>query len=263
MANMRELTQRMHLESNRSIARAALTALLVAILPGAANAYNVRLTDSGQIVRWQSERVELRLDSSLAALGDEDAVHRAIIEAIDTWQESGLLPPDLSIISTDDAEHGFELGGRNTNDIIAITGDWPYSEHYAAVTITTYDSYTGALIDADIVFNANRDWSVGGNPEPYQQDLLDVATHEVGHLIGLEHSENSEATMYAEGPRGSTARRTLHFDDLDALTAAYGPPPALGRESAAGCALASSNTSRAPIAELLLLLVVSGLRRRK
>ncbi len=241
----------------------ALALLVVSVFPSVGLAYNIRLTDSGQVVHWQSERVEVRLDASLAALGDEDAVHALLIEAIDTWQESGLLPPNLTLSVTEDAEHGYDRNGANTNDVVALTGEWPFPDNYAAVTITTFDSYTGALIDADIVFNANRDWSTDGVPGARQQDLLDVATHEVGHLLGLEHSENPDATMFAEGPRGSTERRTLHLDDLDALTAAYGPPPPLGRSTDSGCSVAPSSTRDAPVVPLLLALFVLVLRRRK
>ncbi len=70
--------------------------------------------------------------------------------------------------------------------------------------------------------------------------------------------------MYAVGPEGSTARRNLHEDDINALLAAYGPPPALGRVEVEGCSFSGRTTaSRGSSMMTMILLSLLCIRRRK
>lgn len=255
-------TEVTHSGPTRLGAMTSILAVIVAAWPGNSLAYSLRYTGAGAVVHWQRDRIPIRLDTSLQALGDEDVVFSTLIDAVTTWEESGLLPPQVSLSTVEGAAYGFRPNHENTNDVIAITGDWPFSDDFTAVTISTYDADSGALLDTDIVFNANRRWSAGGDPGAREVDLLDVATHEIGHLLGLDHSEDTEATMYSIGPMGSTGRRSLHTDDLEALTAAYGPPPALGRSGMEGCS-AEGRPHDAPLVPVLAVLVVFCVWRRR
>src|SRR5690606_36430702 len=51
-------------------------------------------------------------------------------------------------------------------------------------------------------------------------DLIIAATHEIGHGIGLGHSEFTTAIMYAY----SGSATTLGQDDIKAIQSLYGPP---------------------------------------
>lgn len=93
------------------------------------------------------------------------------------------------------------------------------------------------LVDADIVFNDNIDWGttedieagcVGG-----EMAIESTGTHEVGHLWGMGHScEQDEpcandsflsATMFWTGGACDTSRSEINNDDVDGITALYGP----------------------------------------
>uniref|UniRef100_A0A1I7ZI23 ZnMc domain-containing protein n=1 Tax=Steinernema glaseri TaxID=37863 RepID=A0A1I7ZI23_9BILA len=64
--------------------------------------------------------------------------------------------------------------------------------------------------------NFNRDQGV---------DLYAVVTHEIGHSLGLKHSQNENAIMapFYQTYSGDSLR--LHSDDIKALNALYGPTP--------------------------------------
>ncbi|KAL2319961.1 hypothetical protein Fmac_028930 [Flemingia macrophylla] len=55
-------------------------------------------------------------------------------------------------------------------------------------------------------------------------DLESVATHEIGHLLGLSHSSMKEAVMYPSlRPRGK--RADLNIDDIKGVQSLYGSNP--------------------------------------
>ena len=72
---------------------------------------------------------------------------------------------------------------------------------------------------------ADRPEPVGGGRyiEKNYVHLQSVATHEVGHLLGLGHTNVQDATMYAVYQDGSGAA-TLHQDDVNGVCALYPRP---------------------------------------
>uniref|UniRef100_A0A2C9VKR0 Peptidase metallopeptidase domain-containing protein n=1 Tax=Manihot esculenta TaxID=3983 RepID=A0A2C9VKR0_MANES len=72
--------------------------------------------------------------------------------------------------------------------------------------------------DGRFHYDADEDWS--SNPNMNQMDLESVAVHEIGHLLGLAHSQDSNAIMYATIPPG-TIKRELTQDDIDGIHALY------------------------------------------
>jgi len=91
---------------------------------------------------------------------------------------------------------------------------------YYAMTIITVDA-NHILQDVDIIFNGRFfDWKIetSQNYNIYEPDIRAVATHEIGHLLGIGHSEltglpdGSKPTMSGEGYFGLD-ERTLEFDD--------------------------------------------------
>jgi hypothetical protein len=74
-----------------------------------------------------------------------------------------------------------------------------------------------------IHMDADEHWS-SASPNPNGAiDLMSVVLHELGHALGLAHSNVREAVMY---PYYSGIRRTLHQDDIQGISALY--PASLG-----------------------------------
>jgi hypothetical protein len=98
-----------------------------------------------------------------------------------------------------------------------------------------YDPDTGTISEADIAINPHPSLSDGtpvqfstdGTPGTY--DLDTTITHEIGHLLGLDHSAVVAATMQAkQGLNGvyglpALTGRTLSEEDRERVRSLYGP----------------------------------------
>jgi hypothetical protein len=78
--------------------------------------------------------------------------------------------------------------------------------------------FAGQMLKAAIFFNPNVDFSTDGSSAT-AQDLQAVATHEIGHFFGLNHSGVIRAVMY----RAASDIHTLSYDDVAALSVLYPP----------------------------------------
>jgi len=115
---------------------------------------------------------------------------------------------------------------------LAVTRSWP-GEVLFSFNGKVYNRQT----DADIVFENDVAFAT---PEQIENeacngrvDMQGVATHEIGHLFGMGHSceegdpclepRLKEATMNWSAPNCSTSADDLNEDDVEGITALYGP----------------------------------------
>ena len=125
----------------------------------------------------------------------------------------------------------YNSGGANANIILFQDTKWNYSgaNNTLAKTTVTFDDSTGEILDADIEVNhAYNDITVSDDVIKY--DLQSILTHEIGHFVGFDHSDDPSATMYASYDPGTIELRTIEPDDVAAACEVYAP------ERAAKCA---------------------------
>ena len=92
-----------------------------------------------------------------------------------------------------------------------------------AVTSTWYYTSTKQIIEFDMKFNTYYTW---GNADLNSRvmDLQNIATHELGHSVGMNDiytSSCSDVTMYGYGDSGETKKRTLEPLDIEGLLSLY------------------------------------------
>ncbi|GJX39035.1 metallopeptidase, catalytic domain-containing protein [Tanacetum coccineum] len=75
--------------------------------------------------------------------------------------------------------------------------------------------------DGRLHFDADETWSVGPGPVPNVIDFKSVALHEIGHLLGLGHSQYQDAVMWESLPSG-TVKDKLTSDDIQGIKVLYG-----------------------------------------
>ena len=156
---------------------------------------------------------------------------------------------------------------------------WDHDSTAIATTTTTSLTTTGEIVDADMELNdGGFAFTTGDGPTcnaggPFvgcvAYDVQNTVTHEAGHFLGLAHSSDPTATMFAFAPIGEVNKRDLHADDLQGICDIYpkgkptsvspGVTPPGPTDPGGGCASAPSASSW----EALLLVAALGAFRRR
>ncbi len=190
-----------------------------------AQAYTVKQTGSGATVRWHRPSVTLRVDPSVHAFFEQLAIKRVVNDAASAWEGlSGV--PELLISAGNPGPSGFDDSNSEPDNGLYVLDEWtPFAENSLAVTVATFETVSGRIVDTDIFVNRNHPFGVmpDGPDQPAESfDLGGVLTHEMGHVLGLGESfEVRYATMWPNIARGETHQRDLDDDDMAGAEEAY------------------------------------------
>jgi len=186
--------------------------------------------------KWKSFPVSLEVNPSGSGL-DKEFVIRAIGLAAEEWDSGAYsrlegidwygVAPDLFDDTIGTTSKGYDdlawtsdkLDGCNT----IVWGDYP-TDGVIAVTILWYDRATKTIVEFDIVFDTDYMWG-DATGDSNVMDLQNIATHELGHGVGLGDVYQSTAyqeTMYGYSDYGETSKRDLYIGDKTGVTKLYG-----------------------------------------
>ena len=145
-----------------------------------------------------------------------------------------------------------ETDGQNT-----VT--WgSYGTGAGLLAVTCVPDSANALLEFDMIFVTSNNWTVSDSN--IQVDLQSVAAHEFGHALGLGHSADSGAVMYANYGAGAL-RRTLSPDDQAGVAALYGAAPTPTATTSLPPGVTPTPTVSPPPVEVMERRVVPGLSR--
>ena len=269
-------------------------------------------TPGGTYLYWASGCAMIAIaDEGTRAIGGE-AEFPVIDSCIATWND-GVAGCSYMNIESNGRRAGKEVGTDRVNLIKfrdatwcrpATADDGPrcYSPNTAGITTVVYvdepdGERDGEIVDADVELNG-VDFAISINgvtlgTATCRAELANTLTHELGHLLGLEHTcrapgdpertddhgdpvplcsatadpDVTEATMYNYQECGEVKKESLEQDDTDAICAVYPladdpgscDPPDGGGGTCGGCA--ARDTSGPVLLTVGLLLLV--LRRRR
>jgi hypothetical protein len=266
-------------------------------------------TEAGKYLFWESGCVFVTVDEAGTNQVNGDNEFEAIDASIAEWNDNIAACSFMNIVQTE--RIASEVGRDNRNMIKfrdtawcrpAIKDDPPrcYSPSAAGITTAVFvddasSERDGAIVDADIELNG-ADFSIShldqtSGTQPCRSEITNTLTHEIGHLLGLEHPclaggdppredgdgnpvpecgattdpKILEATMYNFQDCGESSKASLSQDDIDSMCRIYpieddpktcDPVPSIK----AGCC----NSSTTPSSSLLLALgILIGLVARR
>jgi len=140
-------------------------------------------------------------------------------------------PPAFELHVIDDTRvySGINYGGPNAN-AVWFNSSWPRDSLHRpgtiAITIVSFDRRTGEILDADVELNQRADQNPDGfvfstgEPTPDTADLPTILTHELGHALGLGHSDQDRAVMWPTAGQGER-RIVLTSDDVEGVCDIY------------------------------------------
>jgi hypothetical protein len=213
----------------------AILMLLVLVTPRPAQAYLHLTLSRGSTqmpLKWDTARVRwFATDRGVPGITAAQ-FQSAVATAFTTWEDV----PTASI--------AFQFVGLTSaapfeDDAISTFGfaDEPELDRVLGATSFVVDTVTGELVESDVFFNSIFTWSTAVAGEAGRFDLQSVATHEIGHFVGLGHSALGETEIRPEGGRrvlasgavmfpislgrGTTVDRRLQPDDIAGVSDLY------------------------------------------
>ncbi len=232
----------------------AIVALLVLVSAQAPlRAFTLQYRDGSGIVarRWLTRPIIVAFSSSLSSppanIKAGSDVMGAARRALESWSSIA----DIQFLETRSTAQ--TVSPPNAGDrinLITVSADNAalFGPSESPGRTRVFSDSGGAIIEADIALNPNELFSSDGTPGTY--DLESTFVHEVGHLLGLEHSAVIGATMQPRqaqnGLYGLPAftQRTLSEDDAAGARALYGSQAGTGSIFGKLIATAAAGSSR-------------------
>ena len=149
----------------------------------------------------------------------EEFVTSAISTSAETWDASTskeLLNDAYTV------DYSAQYGVQNFKNAIAF-GDYP-NDNVIAVTSVWFTRVGKRIVEFDQLYNTRFTWG-DATVNPAVMDLQNIATHELGHGVGLADIYSttcSAVTMYGYSTEGETQKRTLEQPDITGLQRMYG-----------------------------------------
>jgi hypothetical protein len=203
---------------------------------------------SGQVVqnRWPATTSAARVTLSLnPVMGARVTGTRTLLQvaqsSVDAWDVSATNVEFAQGVDTLGTV-SFGLDGVNMIKTNLTTTEYANSGagDALAITYTTTAMASGEIFDADIIFNPGIDFSLSSTVPAGQYDFESVLTHELGHLLGLDHSAMLNATMFPRIGAGVSTARVISDDDKAGLRAIY---PSVTMGSISGTVRLTSNAT--------------------
>ncbi|MGI8884986.1 MAG: matrixin family metalloprotease [Pyrinomonadaceae bacterium] len=219
--------------------RIYLTIFLLIVFSISASSYAPQYSEekTSLKIHWKTGAIPISISNSLIKsnpnIKAESDVAGAVRRSLESWQKvsniefeeiasdkqsispTGNFGDGVSLITIAQTPENLLLFGSNAEQVSAIT--------------RIFFNKKGEITEADIVLNPYQQFSTDGTFGTF--DLESTLTHEIGHLLGLEHSLILGATMHESDSRNGVynlsnfSSRTLSAPDISAIRSIYGAGP--------------------------------------
>jgi hypothetical protein len=189
----------------------------------------------GEPIAWPQYCVSYSLQYQASSKVDLETATNVTATAFAAWQTAICPGGGIPSIQLDQSfgpvackSHEYNQIDGNANVILFHDDEWPYAAtpDVLALTTVTFSKKTGDIYDVDIEINGLQPLSTSDEVDVGSYDLQSIVTHEAGHFLGLAHSLDPDATMWAQYSMGTASFRDLSDDDIAGICNVYPPSSA-------------------------------------
>ena len=185
--------------------------------------FKVMTTTSGAQVHWSNRCVEVWTNDVGSTVFDSLAIRQVLAESFAHWEDAQggeLQGIDRGYTCFDEVGFDDWPGPQNVIQFREEEGSWKHPPKIAGLTTIMYREHNGEIVDADIEFNlVSERFTVDGSVDSFS--LRYTMTHELGHLLGLDHSTIHASVMAVNSVPKNVGDFGLHPDDKNAIAANY------------------------------------------
>lgn len=205
--------------------------------------------DSNLCVTWSVRKVTYRMDVAGSARTPVEAEFTAVDNAFAAWQALANTCSDFEFVrgprimnpkvgKGSEQDNVITFREENCRDAVPLTDPcqsdgscgnvhrcWENGDATIALTTSTYSTRTGIVFDSDIEFNAGKSsegtrflFTTISSPPCAEgmetafctaYDIQNTATHEIGHLVGLDHVSGNTSTMAPTAVLADLSKRVI------------------------------------------------------
>jgi len=215
--------------------RKSLAALLILLIAGLQAGFGaIPVVVAKQKLRWRQGKVRLAVSRSLTLPNSNiktgSDVAGAILRSVDAWRAVA----DIDIVVEDSLIESASPAGIDGDGVSVITSAatpenvlmFGKTDDQLSAKTRVFYNRRGLITEGDIVLNPFQQFSTDGTYGTF--DLETAIKHEIGHLLGLGHSNVVGSLMYDSTARNGvfgspeTISREVASDDVSAIRDLYG-----------------------------------------
>jgi hypothetical protein len=192
----------------------------IVLLISTANAWSIKTDEAGNELYWETAPIDMVVNPEGMTAVDAAAVRDGVEGAVYDFYAADGSPIEFN--ASYDTNGPRTVNYEDNINAIFFTDGWTYEGLDPTLLALTYTWYMdgGQIVGFDMAINLeNHDWATQG--EEGLNDLHNTLTHELGHAVGLAHSDDEAASMYASTYAGELTKRGLSEDDIAGLLHLY------------------------------------------